>query len=295
MNAIIMTKEDAKNRAITTKKDFVAFIAVNYANPNGDLDGNMPRTDYDGYGIISDVCLKRKIRNRIQDAGLDIYLQASDRRTDEATNLLARASAKGLNKIKDADELARALCGEFADVRAFGTVWAMDKKLAACSSLGVRGPVSITMATSINPVDIISMKITKSVNDTKDCTIEKESSTIGTKHFVKFGLYKFSGSINVQMAEKTGFSDDDAEAAKEAIRTLFVNDESSARPAGTCEVVKLFWFDHNCKDGQYSPAKINRAVTAKLVDGVTTPKSVDDYEIVYNELPGLKCEIIDGI
>ena len=137
------------------------------------------------------------------------------------------------------------------------------------------------------------MQITKSVNGDPD--EKKSSDTMGTKHFVRFGLYELKGSINVQLAEKTGFSQEDAETVKECLRTLFVNDASAARPDGSMEVVKLYWWEHNCKDGQYSSAKVHRSVhvTAKDIDAL--PSSVDDYTITLDELPGLTPEIIDGI
>ena len=139
------------------------------------------------------------------------------------------------------------------------------------------------------------MQITKSVSGEKKDGKEKGSDTMGTKHFVRFGLYKIKGSVNVQLAEKTGFSEDDAELLKECLRTLFVNDSSSARPDGSMEVFKLYWWQHNCKEGQYSSAKVHNSVRVELKDGVIVPTSVDDYNCYVDELDGLKPEIIDGI
>ena len=107
------------------------------------------------------------------------------------------------------------------------------------------------------------MQITKSVNGTKDSG--KDSDTMGMKHFVRYGLYKVKGSINPQLAEKTGFSEEDAELIKECLRTLFLNDASAARPDGSMEVVKLYWFKHNCKIGQYSAAKVHGSVSLSLI------------------------------
>ena len=115
------------------------------------------------------------------------------------------------------------------------------------------------------------------------------------KHFVRFGLYEIKGSINVQLAEKSGFSEEDAETIKECLRTLFVNDASSARPDGSMEVVKLFWWKHNCKDGQYSSAKVHRSVHVSLKNPDTRPSCVEDYSISLDVLPGLEPEIIDGL
>lgn len=277
---------------LNNKIDFVAFIAVNNANPNGDpLDGNRPRTDYNGYGEISDVCIKRKLRNRLQDMGEKIFVQSDDRADDEAKSLKERA--KSLEKIKDKDEFAVKACETWLDVRSFGQVFAF--KGFNCASVGVRGPVSVHQAVSMDPVDIVSMQITKSVNGEPTKNGEKGSDTMGLKHMVKFGLYEVKGAINVQLAEKTGFTEDDAEKIKEALKTLFVNDSSSARPDGSMEVVKLFWFKHNCKDGQYSSAKVHRSVHAIKKEGITVPASADDYEITVETLPGLEVEEIEGM
>ncbi len=278
------------------KVDFVAFVSVKEANSNGDpLNGNRPRADYNGYGEITDVCIKRKIRNRMQDMGKRIFVQSDDRSDDGAKSLKDRA--KILEKIKDADEYAQKACEKWLDVRSFGQVFAYGASGGKGSgvSVGVRGPVSIHQATSINPVEIVYQQITKSVSGEKKEGKERGSDTMGMKHFVKFGLYKIKGAINVQLAEKTGFSNEDAETIKECLRTLFVNDASSARPDGSMEVVKLYWWQHNCKDGQYSSAKVHRSVNAKLKDNVLVPTSFDDYEITMEELPGLLPEVIDGI
>ena len=103
------------------------------------------------------------------------------------------------------------------------------------------------------------------------------------------------GSINVQLAEKTGFTEEDTEVVKECLRTLFVNDASSARPDGSMEVVKLFWWKHNCKDGQYSSAKVHRLVKIEVKEGYDTPRSVNDYEISLEPLEGLDPEVIEGL
>jgi len=276
---------------LNKKIDFVVWITVNNANPNGDpLNGNRPRTDYNGFGEISDVCIKRKIRNRMQDLGESIFVQSDDRADDGAISLKERA--KDLEKVKDENEFTSTACGRWTDVRSFGQVFAF--KGFGCASVGVRGPVSVHQAVSVDPVEVYSMQITKSVSGERKDKSTRGSDTMGMKHYVRFGLYKIKGSINVQLAEKTGFSDSDAEALKKCLSTLFVNDASSARPDGSMEIVKLYWWKHNCKDGQYSSAKVHRSVTAKLKDGVVMPSSVDDYNFKIDELPGLEVEVIDG-
>ena len=279
---------------LQNKIDFVALITVNRANSNGDpLNGNRPRTDLNGFGEISDVCIKRKIRNRMQDLGKAVFVQSADRCDDGFGSLSERASA-AMKGIKDRDEYAQRACETWLDVRAFGQVFAF--KDAKGLSVGVRGPVSVHQATSLSTVEIESLQITKSVNGEKKEKGEKRASdTMGMKHFVRFGLYEIKGSINVQLAEKTGFTEEDAETVKECLRTLFVNDASSARPDGSMEVVKLFWWKHNCKEGQYSSAKVHRSVKVILKDSDTIPGSVEDYTISLDPLPGLEPEIIDGV
>lgn len=279
---------------LQNKVDFVALISVARANSNGDpLNGNRPRTDLNGFGEISDVCIKRKIRNRMQDMGNPIFVQSEDRCTDGFGSLSERASAS-LKGIKDREEYARRACETWLDVRTFGQVFAFkDTKGFSC---GVRGPVSIHQASSISPVEIESIQITKSVNGEKKGKDENRASdTMGMKHFVRFGLYQIKGSINVQLAEKTGFTEADAETVKECLRTLFVNDASSARPDGSMEVVKLFWWKHNCKEGQYSSARVHRSVRIAQKDADAIPSCAEDYDIRLEPLPGLEPEIIDGI
>lgn len=281
---------------LQSKIDFVAFASVTLANPNGDpLNGNSPRTDYAGLGEISDVCIKRKLRNRMQDLGNPIFVQSNDRCDDGYGSLSKRASTVlGGTKGKRPEEFAAKACGTWMDVRSFGQVFAF--KDLKDVSIGVRGPVSIHQGVSISPVQIEDMQITKSVNgeDSKDEKV-RTSDTMGMKHFVRFGLYEIKGSINVQLAEKTGFTEEDAETVKECLRTLFVNDASAARPDGSMEIYRLYWWKHNCKDGQYSSAQVHRSVHAELKDPNITPSSPEDYKITLEPLAGLEPEIINGL
>ncbi len=280
---------------LNNKIDFTAVISVTNANPNGDpLDGNRPRTTYTGVGEISDVCIKRKIRNRLQDMGENIFVQMQERCDDGYDSLNKRFDNEIVKKFKK-EERAKSACEKWIDVRSFGQVFAFKSDDKDNVSIGVRGPVSIHQSQSINAVDITSMQITKSVNGDSTKDGGKASDTMGTKHFVNFGLYVIKGSINVQLAEKTGFTEEDAEKIKEALRTLFVNDSSSARPDGSMEVVKLFWWKHSNKIGQYSSAKVHRLVDIKLKEDIDIPVSVDDYDIVLNKLEGLECEVIEGV
>ena len=279
---------------LSKKIDFAILISVENANPNGDpLCGNRPREDYDGYGEISDVCLKRKIRNRLIDMNEPVFVQSNDHRVDSYKSLKARA--EGCEELKkasngkdtDQDEFARIACEQWMDVRSFGQVFAFkgDK-----ISVGVRGPVTISIAKSVSPVDIISMQIVKSVNS-EDKT-ERASDTMGMKHRVAFGLYLAKGSINCQLAEKTGFSDEDAEKIKEAMRTLLENDASSARPEGSMEVCALYWWEQEGKTPKYSSAKVQRSLQVTLKEGVIKPKRFEDYDVQVAPLDGVTLQIL---
>ena len=225
---------------LQNKIDFALVIAVHHANPNGDpLNGNRPRETYEGYGEISDVCLKRKIRNRLMDLGASVFVQSDDRRNDGFHSLKERADAcpalSAATKAKNREAYAKAACETWMDVRSFGQVFAFKD-------------------------DEVSV-----------------------------GLYTTFGSINCQLAEKTGFSEEDAALLKEALRTLFENDASSARPDGSMEVLQLYWWKHNCRSGQYASAKVHRLLhVEKKVD---FPRDVEDYTITCDELPGLEVEV----
>ena len=277
----------------TNKIDFEVLVMVKNANPNGDpLNGNRPRETYDGYGEISDVCIKRKIRNRLQDMGENIFVQSDERSDDGCRSLADRAKSNAVMqkalKDKDKEAYAKAACETWIDVRSFGQVFAFKDDSV---SVGVRGPVSVHSAFSVLPISIDSMQITKSVNsETKE---KKSSDTMGMKHKIYSALYVIKGSINHQLAEKTGFGDDDAGKIKEALRTLFVNDSSSARPDGSMEVCRVYWWKHNCPMGQYSSAKVQKLV--RIAPKTDDPKDFEDYDIEVGSLPGLELEEIEGI
>ena len=279
---------------LSKKIDFAILISVENANPNGDpLCGNRPREDYDGYGEISDVCLKRKIRNRLIDMHESVFVQSNDHRVDSYKSLKTRA--EGCEELKkasngkdtDQDKFAKIACEQWIDVRSFGQVFAFKGDKV---SVGVRGPVTISIAKSVSPVDIISMQIVKSVNS-EDKT-ERASDTMGMKHRVAFGLYLAKGSINCQLAEKTGFRDEDAEQIKEAMRTLLENDASSARPEGSMEVCALYWWEQEGKTPKYSSAKVQRSLQVTLKEGVIKPKRFEDYDVQVTPLDGVTLQIL---
>ena len=277
------------------KIDFAVIISVEHANPNGDpLNGNRPRTDYDGFGEISDVCLKRKLRDRLQDAGQAIFVQSDERKTDGMTSLKNRAESDEFGLGKDAfnnkktsrDEAARKACAKWFDVRAFGQLFAFGKGDGGADgvSIPIRGPVTIQSAFSIDPVSVSSIQITKSVSGEGDGT-KRSSDTMGMKHRVDKGIYLFRGSMNPQLAERTGFSDEDADVIKSLLPKLFENDASSARPEGSMAVEKVFWWRHTSKAGQYSSAKVHKSLKVNP-DG--------SYNLNESATPGMKPEIMDG-
>ncbi|MCE5186628.1 MAG: type I-C CRISPR-associated protein Cas7/Csd2 [Planctomycetaceae bacterium] len=284
------------NKSLSNKIDFAVVISVKRANPNGDpLNGNRPRQTYNGYGEISDVCLKRKIRNRLQDMGESIFVQSDDNRApgDEFRSLNDRFNAANLSDTR------KDSCVRWFDVRAFGQVFAFKKKVkgrkgldseaseenADAVSIGIRGPVTIQSAFSIEPIMPDSLQIVKSVNlETERNPDKKAADTMGMKHRVDKGIYVTYGAINTQLACKTSFSDVDAEKLKTALQTLFVNDVSSARPEGSMEVVKVIWWKHSSPNGQYSSAKVHRSL-----------KVSKEGKIDFDKLDGLSPEVIDGL
>jgi len=297
-------------KTLKNKIDFAVVFSVNGANPNGDpLNGNRPRTNYDGMGEVSDVCIKRKIRNRLMEDGHDIFVQSDDNRKDgdEYRSLRSRAEGMLTSKPEDQKAYRKEVCDKWIDVRAFGQVFAYKAKTKkdkeskegqeektddASVSIGIRGPVSIHSAFSVVPVSVSSMQITKSVSGEGDGT-KKASDTMGMKHRVDHGLYVTYGAINPQLASKTGFTDEDAEAIKNALEHLFDNDSSSARPEGSMEVVLVLWWQHNCPAGQYSSAVVHRALSVTPKDEKTDPKKIEDYSIKLKNLSGLTPEIFN--
>lgn len=291
------------------KIDFALILTVKHANPNGDpLNGNRPRTDYAGHGEITDVCLKRKIRDRLQSDGHSIFVQSDAKKSDGMPSLKSRAEAEppiGLGKKafifdgkeNNQDKAAAQACEKWLDVRAFGQVfaWKAEKKKgkkgedgaeenvsANGISIPVRGPVTIQSAFSVEPVSITSTQITKSVNGEGE-TGDMSSDRMGMKHRVDQAVYVVYGAMTPQLAEKTGFSDADAETIKAVLPRLFEGDASSARPEGSMAVKKVIWWQHSSKAGQYSSAKVHGSMQVNA-----------DGSYSFDLLDGLKPEEIDG-
>lgn len=299
---------------LSKKIDFALIIEVNHANPNGDpLNGNRPRTDFGGFGEITDVCLKRKLRDRLQDAGHTIFVQSDDRKKDSMTSLKNRAIDPDVGLGDDAfkfdakkgitpESTAKKACAKWFDVRAFGQVfaWSADKGIkkgkkdetadglesttgnASGVSIPVRGPVTIQSAFSIEPVLVSSTQITKSVSGEGDGT-KRGSDTMGMKHRIDKGVYVTYGAITPQLAERTGFSDEDAYVIKTLLPKLFEGDASSARPEGSMCVLHWFWWEQNGKTPKYSSAKVHRSLTVN-----------PDGSFALLDLDGLKPELGAG-
>ena len=293
--------------SLTKKIDFALILKVTNANPNGDpLNGNRPRADFQGFGEMTDVCLKRKIRDRLQDEKHSIFVQANERKDDgmvslknrydvfikylkDSKNSIEETKGENADKQKSAknelkkDEIAKKACEKWLDVRSFGQVFAFSGKDEDGVSIAVRGPVTIHSAFSVEPINITSTQITKSVNGDGDSDVKKSSDTMGMKHRVDQGVYVAFGAMSPQLAERTGFSDDDAEKIKAVLTQLFEGDASSARPEGSMQVLKLIWWEHNSKAGQYSSAKVHGSLKVNA-DG--------SYEL--EKLDGLVPQQING-
>jgi CRISPR-associated protein Csd2 len=266
--------------SLRNKVDFAVVFSVRNANPNGDpLDGNRPRRTLECLGELTDVCLKRKIRDRLMEAGFPIFVQSDDNKVDEHANLRSRADVV-LSKTDKRDETIKMACERWLDVRAFGQVFPFKAKAKKTKkpedqprddkgvSIGIRGPVSVQPAFSLSRVEITSSQITKCTSLEGD-GIQRQSDQMGMKYRVDRGIYVFYGSMNPQLAVRTGFSDEDAAAIKALLPRLFQNDASSARPEGSMEVLKVIWWQHNCASGQSSSAKVHRSLTVKDTDDVS--------------------------
>jgi CRISPR-associated protein Csd2 len=287
--------------SLTRKIDFAIIFTVKNANPNGDpLNGNRPRTDYEGFGEITDVCLKRKIRDRLQDGSHPIFVQSDEKKIDGMTSLRNRAESDEFGLGKDAfnvkkttpEKTAKLACEKWIDVRSFGQLFAFKSENKDGVSIPIRGPVSIQSAFSLEPVSITSTQITKSVSGEGDGA-KKSSDTMGMKHRVDSAVYVAYGAMSPQLAERTGFTDQDAETIKSVLPKLFEGDSSSARPEGSMAIEKVLWWKHSSKSGQYSSAKVHRT----LRDHIEKKLPLDNSSLndsLKSALPELEPEIING-
>lgn len=298
----------SEQNTLNNRYDFVLFFDVENGNPNGDPDaGNMPRIDPEtGHGIVSDVCLKRKVRNFVELAqdevekedgkGYRIYVQEkavlNDRHAEAYTALNIpvprkdkkgdkeagkdgdKADKKAVLKEEDARALNRWMCDNFYDIRTFGAVMSTEVN---CGQ--VRGPVQFTFARSEDPVVPAEISITRmAVTNAKDVANER---TMGRKHIVPYGLYRMEGFISAPLAEKSGFSEGDADILWQALTEMFEHDHSAAR--GKMGTRKLYVFKHDKRLGNAPAQKLFDLVTCRRLNEETPPRSFADYEVSVNE------------
>lgn len=256
------------------KIDFIILFDALDANPNGDPDaGNLPRIDGEtGHGIVTDVCLKRKIRNFVQltragESGFDILIKEK-----AVLNNEIGAAFSALGKEADSDLAKKWMCQIFYDVRTFGAVLTTGKGAGQ-----VRGPVQLSFARSIDPVTQCEYAVTRcAVTNEKDVNKER---TIGRKFTIPYGLYLAKGCLNPYLADQTGFGEADLELLLQAIQNLFALDASAARPAGSMAVRKLILFRHNSKLGNAPAHKLYDSLHVAKKEGVEFPRNIADYDI----------------
>ena len=263
---------------MNNRYDFLYLFDCKDANPNGDPDaGNLPRIDAEtGHGLVTDVCLKRKVRNFVETTQPEkrIYFKefaVHNQQHEEAYKALDLGDPKKAKRAEK-DKAREWMCQNFYDVRTFGAV--MSTKVN-CGQ--VRGPVQLSFASSLDPIIAAEHAITRtSVTDEKD--IEKER-TMGRKFTIPYGLYRSQGFINPFLAEQTGFSDEDLELLFTSLENAFQFDQSAARPAGSMNPRGLIVFKHDSKLGNAPSHKLLEGVTVTKNEGVEVPRSFNDYTV----------------
>ena len=287
---------------IKNRYDFVILFDVENGNPNGNPDaGNMPRIDPEtGYGLVTDVCLKRKIRNYVEDLkedtpGYRIYVMEGVPLNRSDAEALAAVGVSGdLKAAKKSDpgidlKLRDFMCSNFYDIRTFGAVMTTFVK-GALNCGQVRGPVQLSFARSVDPIVPQEVTITR-VAITTEADAEKKNSEMGNKHIVPYGLYRAEGYVSANLARKTtGFSEEDLQLLWQAILNMFENDHSAAR--GKMAVRELIVFKHDSELGNAPAYKLFDAVTVAHKAEVVAPRSYQDYTVtVADTLPeGVHCE-----
>lgn len=275
---------------IKNRYEFIILFDVENGNPNGDPDaGNMPRIDPEtNLGLITDVCLKRKIRNYVETAregqpGYRIYIKDSvplNRSDAEAFSYIGvdEKSAKESTDKSDLDlKIRNFMCSNFFDIRAFGAVMTTFVK-AALNCGQVRGPVQLGFARSVEPVVPQEVTITRMAMTTEEDAKNKGAHTMGNKFIVPYGLYRCEGYISANLARKvTGFSDDDLALLWEAIMNMFDIDHSAAR--GNMAVRKLIIFKHDTELGNAPAHKLFDTVSVVRRDGVSVARQFSDYDV----------------
>ena len=288
---------------IKNRYEFVVLFDVENGNPNGDPDaGNMPRVDPEtGYGLVTDVCLKRKIRNFVEivkegEAGYRIYIKDGVplNTSDKEACAYVGADPDKLKEAKKKDEhldekIRDFMCRNFYDIRTFGAVMTTFTK-GALNCGQVRGPVQLGFARSVDPILPQEVTITR-VAITTEADAEKKNTEMGRKYIVPYGLYRAEGYVSANLARKTtGFSEEDLDLLWTAILNMFENDHSAAQ--GKMAVRELIVFKHDTELGCAPAHKLFELVNAEHKDGVTAPRSYGDYTVTVDEahLPaGVTC------
>lgn len=281
------------SEALNQRYEFVLLFDVENGNPNGDPDaGNMPRIDAEtGVGLVTDVCLKRKIRNYVElakggEAGYDIYVREAAvlnqlNKEAFANHPEIELKAKGDDKMEakkkeDQQTLARWMCGKYFDIRTFGAVMTTGVN---CGQ--VRGPVQLNFAKSIDPISPTEVTITRmAVTNERDA--EKER-TMGRKAFVPYGLYRLEGYISAPLARQTGFTEEDLQLLWSALINMFEHDRSAAR--GKMAAQRLVVFEHETALGNAPAHKLFQLVQVKRRDDVIVPRAYGDYEVHVGDAP----------
>lgn len=278
------------SEVIKNRYEFIILFDVENGNPNGDPDaGNMPRIDPEtGYGLVTDVCLKRKIRNYVEtvkedETGYGIYikedvpLNRSDNRAYEYLGVNDKTVKELKKKDPDADVKIRDfMCQNFYDIRTFGAVMTTFVK-ASLNCGQVRGPVQLGFARSIDPIISQEVTITR-VAITTEKDAENKSTEMGRKNIVPYALYRAEGYISANLARKvTGFSEDDLELLWDAIINMFENDHSAAR--GKMAVRELIVFKHSKELGDCPAYRLFDSVEVERKEGVVYPRKYQDYTV----------------
>lgn len=266
---------------LTNRIDFVYIFDVQDGNPNGDPDaGNLPRVDAEtGHGLVTDVCLKRKIRNYVDAArgtepGFGIFIQEAAVLDTRVEEIYETEPVKKTEKGKQKETAKKALCEKYFDIRTFGAVIATKDKQGQ-----LRGPVQLTFARSVDPIVSLNHSITR-MAVTKESDKDKER-TMGRKATVPYGLYVAHGFINPNLADQTGFSSDDLELLWQALTNMFDQDRSAAR--GLMSARKLILFKHSSKLGNAPANMLFDRVTVKRNPEVEAPRSFADYQVTIDK------------
>lgn len=284
---------------VMNKIDFMLIFDAADANPNGDPDaGNLPRIDGEtGQGLVTDVCLKRKIRNYVQltrpdDPRCEIYVKEKAILKDQRDRAykahgLEWESTNPPKALEDAEKVRRWMCDHFYDIRTFGAVMALQ---ANCGQ--VRGPVQLSFARSVEPVVTSEFTVTRCAVEPKDGS--NSDHNMGRKYTIPYGLYVAKGTVNPFLAAQTGFGEGDFQLLVEALTHLFDFDASAARPAGAMAVRKLILFRHDSPLGSAPAHKLYELVHIERKPGVDAARSYGDYEVRLSPAPqGIAVEDVD--